>query len=96
MLSSSVASTCGTASVYWEGAGSRTASGERFNPYDITAAMRIHKWRKVHVKNMRTGKTITVRLNDFGPAEWTHRIIDLSLGAAKLLGVNGLGHVCID
>lgn len=39
------------------------------------------------------GRTITVRIVDRGPAAWTHRVIDLSPGAARALGINGLGHV---
>ena len=79
------------------GEGTRTATGEHYNPWGITAAHRTRKMGShVRVRNMRTGKEITVRINDFGPAAWTGRIIDLSLGAARALGIDGLGRVCID
>ena len=85
---------CGTASTYSEG--TRTATGERYNPWGITAA---HKTRPlnshVHVRNMRNGREITVRLSDRGPYV-ASRIIDLSLGAARALVISGLGRVCID
>ena len=86
---------CGIASTYGEG--TRTATGERYNPWGITAAHRTRKMGShVRVRNMRTGKEIELRINDYGPAAWTHRIIDLSLGAARALGVSGLAFVCID
>ena len=87
---------CGTASVYSEG--TRTATGERYNPHGISAAHRTRPLGShVRVRNMRNGREITVRIGDRGPFyDKAHRIIDLSLGAAKQLGMNGLAHVCID
>ena len=92
--STTVQAECGVSSVYWEG--SRTATGERFNPHSVLVAHRTRPLNSyVHVRNMRTGKEITVRVGDRGPYHGA-RILDLSLGAAKLLGVSGLAYVCID
>ena len=85
---------CGVASTYGEG--TRTATGERYNPWGITAAHRTRRLNShVRVRNMKTGKEITVRISDRGPFVYS-RILDLSLGAARALGVNGLARVCID
>jgi rare lipoprotein A (peptidoglycan hydrolase) len=37
-----------------------------------------------------------VRINDLGPAKWTHRLIDLTPAAAKALGFAGLARVTIE
>jgi rare lipoprotein A (peptidoglycan hydrolase) len=62
-----------------------TASGERFNENDLTCAMRRRDWgTKFKVTNLANGKSVIVRLNDFGPNKKLHnkgRIIDLSKGA---------------
>ena len=85
---------CGVSSVFWEG--TRTATGERFNPHAPLVAHRNRPLNSyVHVRTMRTGHEITVRVGDRGPFV-KGRIIDLSLGAAKLLGVSSLAYVCID
>jgi rare lipoprotein A len=41
---------------------------------------------KVEVENVRTGKSVVVRINDRGPFA-KHRIIDLSRGAANKIGL---------
>lgn len=68
-------------------AGNKTANGERFNPDGISAA---HKTLPlpsyVEVTALDTGRTILVRVNDRGPFS-DNRLIDLSHGAAKQLGV---------
>jgi len=65
--------------------GTFTASGERFNENDLTCAMRSREWGKMlKVTNLANGKSVIVRLNDFGPNKTLHdkgRIIDLSKGA---------------
>jgi len=71
--------------------GNPTANGERFNPEGITAA---HKTLPlptyVEVTALDTGRTILVRVNDRGP--FAHdRLIDLSHGAAKQLGIDQQG-----
>lgn len=70
-----------------EHAGKSTANGERFNPNGISAA---HKTLPlpsyVEVTALDSGRTILVRINDRGPFT-ENRLIDLSYGAAKQLGV---------
>lgn len=62
-----------------------TASGERFDENDMTCAMRRRDWGTMfRVTNLANGKSVIVRLNDFGPNKKLHdkgRIIDLSKGA---------------
>jgi rare lipoprotein A len=84
---------CGIASVYWEG--TRTANGEHFNTLGISAAHRVLRFGTwVRVRVTKTGRELRVRINDRGPFI-AGRIIDLSKGAARALGVTGLGHVCL-
>jgi rare lipoprotein A len=76
----------GTASFYGSESGSRTASGERFRPEGLTAAHRTRRMGSVvTVTNRLNGKSIQVRINDRGPAKWTGRVIDVSVGAARAL-----------
>ena len=74
----------GEASYYGhELAGNRTASGERFNPYGLTAAHRtLPLGTKLRVTNVANGRSVIVRINDRGPFV-RHRLIDVSLGAAR-------------
>lgn len=74
----------GEASYYGaELAGHRTASGERFDPADLTAAHRtLPIGAKLRVTNLSNGKSVVVRINDRGPGARS-RILDLSLAAAK-------------
>lgn len=64
-----------------------TASGEAYDTLAFTAA---HKSlplnTKVQVMNIRTGKSVVVRINDRGPYH-PKRIIDLSNAAAKSIGL---------
>jgi rare lipoprotein A len=84
---------CGTASWYHEGA--RTANGERYMPDGISAAHRTLPFgTRVQVHNQRTGRSIVVRINDRGPFIGG-RIIDLSRGAQRALGMGGLAPVCL-
>jgi rare lipoprotein A len=78
---------------YWEG--QRTATGERFNPHGLTAAHRTLPFgTRVNVLYPRTGKSVTVVINDRGP--FVSGVgLDLSLGAAQALGMRGTGTVCI-
>lgn len=71
--------------------GRRTASGERFDSQDLTAAHRTLAFgTRVCVRSAITGKAVVVRINDRGP--FSHgRVIDLSQGAAEALGMVGLG-----
>lgn len=71
--------------------GHRTANGEAFKPMGFTCA---HKHlpfgTKLKVTNLRNGKTVVVRVNDRGPFI-KGRVIDLSLGAAKAIGLTASG-----
>jgi rare lipoprotein A len=71
--------------------GNPTASGEIFNPDGVSAA---HKTLPLpsfaEVTNLDSGRTILVRINDRGPFK-KGRIIDLSAGAARQLGVADQG-----
>ena len=79
----------GTASFYFHG--KRTANGERFNPQGLTAAHRSLPFgTKVKVTHRRSGKSVVVRINDRGPFA-KKRIIDVSHGAAKRLGMVSAG-----
>ncbi|CAN5916699.1 septal ring lytic transglycosylase RlpA family protein [soil metagenome] len=82
----------GTASWYGkELAGHKTASGERFDPQKLTAAHRTLRFgTQVRVTRVKTGKSVTVRINDRGPFSKT-RIIDLSEAAARTLGMIDAG-----
>jgi rare lipoprotein A len=67
--------------------GRKTSSGERYNMYGISAAHRtLPLGTIVRVTHVRNGKKVTVRINDRGPFV-DDRIIDLSYGAAKRLGM---------
>ena len=86
----------GQASWYGPGfQGRRTASGERFNTQDLTAAHRTLPFgTKVRVTNTRTGQSVVVRINDRGP--YAHgRVIDLSRASAQSIGIDGLAQVTL-
>lgn len=71
--------------------GRRTASGERFNPKELTAAHRtLPLGSHAKVTCLKTGKSIIVTINDRGPFS-SHRVIDLSREAAKKLGMISMG-----
>ncbi len=89
----------GMASYYGsELAGRRTASGERFNPNELTAAHRtLPLGTRIRVTNPANGQSVVVRVNDRGPFHG-NRILDLSHGAARAIGIalRGTGRVVID
>lgn len=67
--------------------GRRTASGERFNMYALTAAHRkLPFGTLVRVTNLNNKRSVKVRINDRGPFI-KGRIIDLSYAAAKKIGM---------
>ena len=74
----------------WYGAafqGRRTASGERFDMNQLTAAHKtLPLGTVVQVRNPLNGKTVDVTINDRGPFI-KGRIIDLSYRAALALGI---------
>lgn len=79
----------GIASYYWQG--HTTASGARFNPEGMTAAHRTLPFgTRVRVTHLGSGRSVTVTINDRGPFIGG-RIIDLSRGAAGVLGMHGQG-----
>ncbi|MDH2313168.1 septal ring lytic transglycosylase RlpA family protein [Methylobacterium brachiatum] len=74
-----------------------TANGERFEPMGMTAAI----WdvpfnTRMRVTHLATGRSIVVRINDRGPHRRLGRLIDLSTGAARALGMGGLARVRIE
>jgi rare lipoprotein A len=78
----------GMASWYGPGFhGNMSASGERFNQNALTAAHRTLPFGTiVQVTNLDNGRTVSVRINDRGPFSGD-RLIDLSAGAASVLGL---------
>lgn len=67
--------------------GRKTANGEIFDTYKYTAAHKTLPFDTVlSVKNLETGKSVVVRINDRGPFV-KNRIIDLSYAAAKDIGM---------
>jgi rare lipoprotein A len=79
----------GMASFYTEG--TRTASGEKFNTLELTAAHPTLPFgTKLRVTNVATGRAVTVRVNDRGPYV-PGRVVDVSYSAADALGMVGRG-----
>lgn len=73
-------------------AGRRTASGERFDPGDLTAAHRSLPFGSmVRVTHRDSGRSVVVRINDRGPFT-RGRVIDVSEEAARRIGLIGPGH----
>jgi rare lipoprotein A len=64
-----------------------TASGERFDPNKLTGAHRtLPLGTKLRVTNLQNGRSVMVVINDRGPYV-RPRELDLSLGAARVLGM---------
>lgn len=75
----------------WYMMGQVTANGERYEPLKLTAAHRTLPFgTKVRVTNLKNGQSVVVRINDRGPFI-RGRIIDLSLGAADVIGLTDIG-----
>ncbi len=76
--------------------GRKTASGERYNQYDLTCA---HKTLPFHtilqVTNPRNGKSVMVRVTDRGPFI-RGRDIDLSYAAAESIGMLQAGVIPVE
>jgi len=94
-----VASEVGYAS-YYGGSngfdGRRTASGEIFHSSWFTCAHRRARFgTQIHVTNLANGRSGSCRVNDRGPFV-RGRIIDLSRGLARSLGIDGVGRVRLD
>jgi rare lipoprotein A len=89
------AETC-VASFYGVGdgyGGRKTASGERMNPHAMTAAHKTLPFGSI-VLVTHLGRSVTVKINDRGPFV-EGRCIDLSWGAAKAIGIHGVGPVTV-
>jgi len=74
----------------------KTASGEPYDMNQFTAAHRtlpLGSW--VKVTDLKTDRSVVVRINDRGPV-LKNRIIDLSYSAAKMLGMGGIDRVQLD
>ena len=82
----------GMASWYGPGFhGKKTANGERYDMYGLTAAHRTLPLGSVAVvHSLPSGRHVTVRINDRGPFA-KGRILDLSLAGAQALGMTGNG-----
>jgi rare lipoprotein A len=79
----------------WYEDGERTANGEEFKPEKMTAAHRtLPLGTRLKVVQPQTERSVIVRINDRGPYV-RGRIIDLSRGAARALGIKGLAPVMI-
>ncbi|HSV31983.1 MAG TPA: septal ring lytic transglycosylase RlpA family protein [Atribacteraceae bacterium] len=71
--------------------GNATAAGETFNPYAFTAAHRsFPPGTLVVVTNPVNGRRVVIRINDWGPQKKA-REIDLSLAAARAIGIKEEG-----
>ncbi|WP_430470282.1 septal ring lytic transglycosylase RlpA family protein [Thalassospira lucentensis] len=71
--------------------GKKTANGETFDQYEISAAHRTLPLPSVvRVTNLENGRSLKVRVNDRGPFAHS-RIIDMSRRAAQLLGFEKKG-----
>lgn len=94
-FSSAAMAESGIASVYAY-AGGKTASGERVQPSELTAAHRTLAFGTyVRVTNQRNGRSVIVRINDRGPFV-RGRVIDLTPAAARALGFSGLAPVRLE
>jgi peptidoglycan lytic transglycosylase len=87
----------GKASWYGYENGRRTASGERFDTDDLTAAHRHLPFGTiVRVTNRENGRSVEVRINDRGPWCGGGRIIDVSSAAADVLRMKKAGIVRVE
>jgi rare lipoprotein A len=79
----------GMASFYGNESGSKTASGARFNQNAMTAAHRSLPFG-TKLKVTHGGRSVVVTINDRGPFI-RGRVLDLSTGAARAVGLTGAG-----
>ena len=76
--------------------GRRTASGERFDNSDMTAAHRSLPFgTRLRVTNPANGRSVVVRVNDRGPFT-RGRLLDVSRAAADKLGMVARGHATVE
>lgn len=85
-----------TGKISWYGPGfngRKTASGERFNQYGLTAAHKTLPFgTRVKITNPTNNKSVIIRINDRGPFV-KGREFDLSKGAAQAIGIKGIGKI---
>jgi rare lipoprotein A len=83
----------GMASFYGNESGSKTASGARFNQNAMTCAHRSLPFG-TRLRVTHGGQSVVVTVNDRGPFV-RGRVLDLSTGAARAIGLTGagVGHV---
>lgn len=79
----------GKASYYGSESGNRTASGQRFNQNAMTAAHRTLPFG-TRLRVTHAGRSVVVTINDRGPFI-RGRVLDLSKGAARAIGLTGRG-----
>jgi rare lipoprotein A len=82
----------------WYHEGKKTANGERYEPDGITCAHRTLLFNtRIRVTDIVTRKSVVCRVNDRGPFIGG-RVVDLSRGAARVLGIieRGLAMVTIE
>ena len=71
--------------------GRKTASGERYDKHELTAAHKSLPFgTKVKVTNIRNGKSVVVEINDRGPYAKS-RVLDLSQAAFSEIGHTNTG-----
>ncbi len=76
--------------------GRKTTSGQKYRGAKFTAAHRTLPFgTMLLVKNLRTGKTVEVRVNDRGPFSKKFSL-DLSQAAAKTIGIYKLGYAKVE
>ncbi|MCP9454949.1 MAG: septal ring lytic transglycosylase RlpA family protein [Nitrospira sp.] len=82
----------GIASWYGPGFhGNKTANGEQYDMYQLTAAHRTLPLGSIAVvRSLTSGRQVTVRINDRGPFV-KGRVLDLSLAGARAIGMLGKG-----
>ncbi|WGL58722.1 septal ring lytic transglycosylase RlpA family protein [Pigmentibacter sp. JX0631] len=87
----------GIASFYhYNFSGRKTANGEIFDPKKLTAASKTLPFKStVLVRDVKTGKSVLVVINDRGPNK-NSRVIDLSEAAAQKLGITKRGIAKVD
>jgi rare lipoprotein A len=79
----------GMASFYGNESGSKTASGQRFNQNAMTCAHRSLPFG-TRLRVTHGGRSVVVTVNDRGP--FVHgRVLDLSTGAARAIGLTSAG-----
>jgi rare lipoprotein A len=79
----------GVASFYGNESGSKTASGQRFNQNAMTAAHRSLPFG-TRLRVTHGGRSVVVTINDRGPFI-RGRVLDLSTGAARAIGLTSAG-----